>query len=368
MYDLIKQIGKEDVEYIDEDLGFELCKRDGIHAIVTGSFTQLGDIFATDVKVLDVTTKKLLKSVSSRGEGVESILKSQIDELSKEISKGIDIRVSRIDADQRLIAEVTTTSMDAYYYYLRGREEQQKMYYDEAQRFYEQAVLLDSTFALAYLGLTSAYFNLGNYKKQNEALEKARSYSHKVTEKERFYIETTVAWLIEQNPDKRFRILNELVKKYPGEKRAHNLFARYYTRRNLYEKALEKYTKVLELDPFYRPALNEIGYLYLVMMDYEKALESFERYASVYPDDAGPIDSIGETYFYMGKPDEALVKFEEVVQLNAYFNIKPRQLYGKTLYKILKDQFCQDQGARCKNSMAQLRAATSPSIPHLASD
>ncbi len=36
MYDLLKQIGKEEVKVIDKDLGFELCLRDGIDAIVLG--------------------------------------------------------------------------------------------------------------------------------------------------------------------------------------------------------------------------------------------------------------------------------------------------------------------------------------------
>ncbi|MGB6866585.1 MAG: serine/threonine-protein kinase, partial [Candidatus Aminicenantaceae bacterium] len=91
MYDLLKQMGKEDVEVIDSNLGFELCRREGVEAIVLGSFIKAGEMFATDVKVLDVETKSLLKSASSKGEGVSSILKTQIDELSRDISQGMGI-------------------------------------------------------------------------------------------------------------------------------------------------------------------------------------------------------------------------------------------------------------------------------------
>jgi TolB-like protein len=80
MRDLLKQMGRKDVAVIDRDLGFELCEKDGIDAIVLGSFVKAGNMFATDVKVLDVHSKQLLKSASARGEGVESILKSQIDQ------------------------------------------------------------------------------------------------------------------------------------------------------------------------------------------------------------------------------------------------------------------------------------------------
>ena len=78
MHDLLEALGKDDVELIDEDLGFELCRMDGIETIVLGSFTKAGDIVVTDAKVLDVTTKKLIKTTSSKGEGVASILRMQI--------------------------------------------------------------------------------------------------------------------------------------------------------------------------------------------------------------------------------------------------------------------------------------------------
>ena len=38
LHDLLKQVGKEDVELIDKDLGFELCQMDNVDAIVIGSY------------------------------------------------------------------------------------------------------------------------------------------------------------------------------------------------------------------------------------------------------------------------------------------------------------------------------------------
>jgi TolB-like protein len=76
MYDLLKVIGKENVKTIDEELAFEICQKDGIEAVVVGSFIKTGDMFAIDAKVLDVESKKLLHSFSTKGEGVASILKT----------------------------------------------------------------------------------------------------------------------------------------------------------------------------------------------------------------------------------------------------------------------------------------------------
>ena len=50
MNDLLGLMGKEGVELVDKDLGFELCSMDGIDTIVLGSFAKAGDWFVTNVE------------------------------------------------------------------------------------------------------------------------------------------------------------------------------------------------------------------------------------------------------------------------------------------------------------------------------
>jgi serine/threonine protein kinase/Tfp pilus assembly protein PilF len=319
MRDLLKQIGKKDVETVDTDLGFELCRREGVEAIVLGSFVKAENIFATDVKILDVETKKLLKSASSRGEGVDSILQTQIDELSKEISEGIGIARQKIEPSKVQIAEVTTTSMDAYNYFLRGRDDYEKFYYDSSRKFLEKAVELDPTFAVAYLHLAWAYGGLGNTKARNEAYEKAKTFSAKATDKERLYIEAEYARTIERDPEKRFRILKQIAEKYPKEKIVHYDLGFYYEGKNMFDQAIEEYKKALKLDPNYGFAINQIAYTYVQMGDYEKAIEYFMRYTSVSPGDANPIDSMAELYFRMGRIEEAIAKYKEALEIKPDF-------------------------------------------------
>jgi tetratricopeptide (TPR) repeat protein len=206
-------------------------------------------MFATDVKVLDVTTKQIFKSANSKGKGEDSILETQIDELSKEISRGIGISEHKIEASQQRIAEITTTSMDAYNFFLRGREDYEKFYYDVAQKFLERAVELDSTFATAYLYLARAYDAVWDYKSRNAAYEQAETFAGKATDKERSYIEAAYASVIERNPGKMFHILKQMVDKYPKEKRVRYLLASYYESKNSYEEAIQEFNIALELDP-----------------------------------------------------------------------------------------------------------------------
>jgi len=326
MHDLLDALGKEDIELIDEDLGFQLCRMDGIEAIVMGSFTKAGDVVVTDAKVLDVATKKLIKTTSSKGEGVASILKMQIDELSREISRGVGLSERKVKATKLQITEVTTTSMDAYNYFLRGREEHEKYYYDDARQFLEKAIELDSTFASAYFYLSLAYTELLDYKARDQALEKAKVLSEKATEKERLYIEADYASRIEDDPEERFHILTQLATKYPKEKRANGYLGWYYYGKDLFYRALEEFNKALELDPDYGEALNGLAYTYAEMGDYAKAIEYFKRYAAVSPGDANPFDSMGDCYFRIGQLDDALVKYEEAIFVKPDFYISSARI------------------------------------------
>lgn len=319
MRDLLRQVGKEDVEVIDKDLGFQLCRLDGIDAIVLGTYTRAGKIFATDVKVMDVSTKKLLVSASSKGLGVDSILKTQIDGLSRDISRGLGLSERKMEDGGQPIADVTTSSMEAYRYFLRGRESYEKLYNDDARHSFQEAVKLDPAFAAAYLYLAWTYDRLRDAKARNDAFEKARTLSDRATSKERLYIEAACARALDRDVDKRFQILKQIAREYPKEKHVHYRLASHYRGKRQFYQAVEEYNKVLDLDPNYGLALNELAYMYTDIEDFEQAHEYFQRYALISPGDANPIDSMGELFFRMGKLDDAIAKYQEALEVKPDF-------------------------------------------------
>jgi serine/threonine protein kinase/Tfp pilus assembly protein PilF len=319
MADLLAQMGQKNAETIDRESGFRLCRREGVEAIVVGSFVKAGDVFATDVKVLDVGTRRLLKSASSRGEGADSILRTQIDELSRDISAGMGLAREKIRAESTQVVDVTTSSMEAYRYFLKGNEEYDKFYYEAARKSLEKAVELDPDFALAYFVLAIVHSALGNTRARDADIEKAKALAGRVTEKERLYIEAAYAGWIERNSDARIRLLKEIIQKSPMEKRAYYWLGVLNRGRSNYETAIEEQNKVLELDPDFGEAHNELGYIYLALRNFDKSVEHFQRYAALNPQDANPLDSLAEAYFLQGKLDEAIAKYKEALAAEPEF-------------------------------------------------
>jgi serine/threonine protein kinase/Flp pilus assembly protein TadD len=355
MLDLLEQMGRKDVQVIDRQLGFDLCRREGIEAIVVGSYIKAGDTFATDVKVLDVETKKLLRSAGSKGEGVSSIINRQIDELTKEISEGIGLMSKGSQFAEESVVDVTTNSMEAYRYYLEGRENWRKLYIEEARIAFEKAVGLDPDFAMAYYYLAVMNYNLQNIEATNAALRRAKALSHKATEKERLAIEEYYASRIEKDPEKSFRILRQIAEKYPKEKEAfYELGIYYLNNREDLNQAIEEYNRALELDPDYGDAHNQLGYTYLGIGDFTKAVEHFEKYAALSPGEANPLDSLAEAYFWSGRLDDAAMNYKKALKIKPNFESSN---FGIGYINALKEDY--DEAVRW---LDQFIAVTPPGV------
>ena len=250
MQDILKQMGVKPGPVIDSDLGFELCRREGIKAIAIGSFTKAGDVFLTDVKVLDAETKRILKSANIKGTGVDSILDSQIDALSREMSLGLGIEPAKIEAVPLKVKEITTPSLQAYDYFLKGKAAYNLVNWPEAKQNLAKALEIDPAFAMAYVYLAWANHNTGDDKVRNETIKKAMALVNKVSQKDRLYLEAGYALFIEQDLGKHGALLEELVSKYPDEKWAFHYLGDYFMLyREDYAAAVSSVRKMAQARP-----------------------------------------------------------------------------------------------------------------------
>lgn len=319
MNDLLRQMGRNGVKYIDSQTGFDLCRREGIDLIVIGSFMKAGDLFVTDVKVMDVNTKDIIYSTKSKGTGVASIINNQIDVLSNNISREIRSTGQSTTEGNVKLRDVTTSSMDAYNYFIRGRTDYEKFYYSDALKFLEKSIQEDTTFAAAYLTMSFIYSIYSEKEKSISALEKAKQYSSKATEREKLSIEASYARMVEQDSKKQLELLHQLAEKFPKEKRVFYELAANYRENSQPGEAIRYIRKALELDPLYAPAVNELAYEYMLTGQFDKALGYFKKYAEMNPGDANPFDSMGDMFWVTGNLDMAVENYSKAVSVKNDF-------------------------------------------------
>ncbi|UCF70235.1 MAG: hypothetical protein JSW49_08530 [candidate division WOR-3 bacterium] len=331
MHDLLEILGKEEIKTINDKLGFELCKLDGVDNIVLGCFTKAGNMFATDLKILDVSSKQLLKTANSKAKGIDSILETQIDELSSVISQGVGLSLSLIDKSGLHISDVTTSSIEAYSYYLEGKEAFEKFYHEKARELLEKAIQIDPAFAAAYYILALINRYAGNTKTFKELFEKAMQLSENISEKEKLWIRSRYAHEIEGDVDKQIKILKILLSKYPKEKNAHCWLGIAYRTKYMLNEALKEYEKELILYPNDSEIWNYISFDNADLGNYAKAIECIEKYKKLSPDNANAYDSAGEIYFQIGNLDKAISNLKLALKIEPKMyrtNLKLSYIYA----------------------------------------
>ena len=320
MRDVLAQMGVKPAQPIDSDLGFEVCRREGIRAIAIGSIAKAGDVFLMDVKVLDAETKQLLKGANSKGTGVDSILDTQIDTLSREMSLGWGVERVKVEAARMNIRNITTQSLQAYDYFLKGKEAYYLESWADLKKYMQIALEIDPHIAMAYVYLAHANYFLGDQKAIHETLEKAMALSDRTSEKDRLYLEAAYGFFVKGDRDKQEALLKELIRKYPREKFAyHYLGDFYYAERRDYAGACDQYKKWLELDPQDTFAFSHLIMATIPQRDFKKAQEYVKMRQAIGPPDTSSLHWQAVMYRKMGQFDKSIAISKEALDLDPDF-------------------------------------------------
>ncbi|MCK4816012.1 tetratricopeptide repeat protein, partial [bacterium] len=180
---------------------------------------------------------------------------------------------------------------------------------------FKKALEFDSTFAMAYSMLAM----LEEGSEEKKMIARAVQYLDKASQKEKHYIRSLEAY-ISGNYNQYVKELQELVKRYPEEKRAfYWLGAIYYRQLGKPEEAVRQWTKAIEVDPLYKDPYNVLAYAYNDIGDFEKSIWAINKYISLAPDEANPYDSRGELYGSNGKIDKAIESFKKALEIKPDF-------------------------------------------------
>jgi serine/threonine protein kinase/Flp pilus assembly protein TadD len=316
LYDILKLLGREGEKKIDRNVATEVARKAGSRWMLSGSILQVEPQMIITSQLVDVESGSAIASQRITGEADDDIF-ALVDKLTVEIKNDLSLPAEAQAEPDRPVAYVTTHSPEAYRHYLEGEDYFFKLYWTEAAESWKRALEFDSTFAMAYYGLS--WVDVPS--KRKNMIAKAAQYSDKVSQKEKHYISAREAQL-SGNYALAIEELQKIVERYPQEKEAFlEQGAIYSNQLGEPEKAIPLFTKAIEIDPLYKLAYNMLAYAYDDIGDFEKSIWAINKYISLAPDEANPYDSRGEIYAFNGKLEQAIESFREAEKRKRGFSL-----------------------------------------------
>jgi tetratricopeptide (TPR) repeat protein/tRNA A-37 threonylcarbamoyl transferase component Bud32 len=146
---------------VDDALAQEIATREGIKGIITGELTAIGGGYLVTVRLLGATTGDVLASFPQSAKSASDLIPA-IDNLGRKLRGKIGESLRAVQNAPEL-AKVTTTSLTALRKYTEGaRAHDVEMAYERAIPLFNEAIALDSNFAMAYRKLAMSLFVSGD--------------------------------------------------------------------------------------------------------------------------------------------------------------------------------------------------------------
>src|SRR5882762_6662280 len=352
----LKVIARSSVfRYKGKDLDAQAIGRElNVRAVLSGKIKQEGDESTIDVELMDVQGNRSIWGDTYQRKTAD------IQTVQKEIARNVSekLRLKMTGADQSQLAKTYTKSGEAYEAYLKGRYHWNKRTdegFKQATSFFQEAIIKDPNYALAYTGLADCYTLRSDYgflaPKEGYALAKgavtlALKYDESLAEAHTSLasIKAVTDWDW-QGAENEYRKALELNPNYPTAhhwyaaqllvqgrldhalqeiKKAQQLdplslginkdFAVILLYARDYDKALEQCRKTLEIEPTFRVMSTYIAQVYELQQKYPEAAAALEKAHAAAPEDTEITYGLGQAYALLGKKDEALKISNELNQ------------------------------------------------------
>ncbi|MBN1300726.1 MAG: hypothetical protein JW995_05885 [Melioribacteraceae bacterium] len=210
---------------------------------------------------------------------------------------------------------ITAQSEEALSYFMEGRYRFENIQYATAAALFDEAILTDPGFAMAYLYRARCG---GGYNVVRENLSKAEALIDLVTEGEKHFIMFHKA-LEESDHLAQKDHIRKLLDLYPKDKRIHYYAGIHYDYIVDIPTALMHYLKAVQIDYEYAAAYNKIGYDFIDLGFLEAAEEAFKKYITLMPDNPNPYDSYAELLMKQGQYEESIHQYQTAYQKDVLF-------------------------------------------------
>ena len=282
--------------------------------IVEGSVRKHGNDLRITAQFVDAVRDVHLWANTYRGT-LDDIFDMQ-EKVSAKIVEALRIQLTEDDIDT--LQKRYTDSTEAYQLYLQGRffwNKRNEEGLKKALRFFENAIVKDPDYALAWVGIADTYSLLGEFTdvsrrelhpKAKEAINKALKLDSQLAE-----AHSSRALLIMLNEwdwkgaENEFRIGIEL---NPNYATGHQWYSELLLYTGRPEEAYREIVRAVELDPVSQAILKDYGIHYYYTRQYEKAIDRSRKTLELDPEFISVHRLLSLCYQGLGMWEEAIAE------------------------------------------------------------
>jgi TolB-like protein/Flp pilus assembly protein TadD len=298
----------------------EIAGKLGVDALVEGSVIREGNRIRVHAQLIRASTDEHFWS-ETYDRDLSDVLALQ-SSVAQAIAERVEVSLSN-EERSRLVA-ARQVSPEVYESYLKGRFVALNTEADGQRsiRYFEEAIKKDPTFAPAYVGLASAYFQVGTpaggvpprlvQPKLIDAARKALELDPTLPEPHMLLglaYQNQWEW---SNAEREFKAALELS---PNDAWTHVNYARWLLCQGRVEEALEWERRGRELDPL-AVGGHDLGWTLFQSRHYDEAIRELRSDLAVYPDNPGDLWFLGFALIAKGAADEAIPMLEKAVALS----------------------------------------------------
>ena len=326
LFNILNKMGQLEEKTFSSEVIEEIANRGKVGFVIVGSYSKAGDIYRLNYSLLDANTSDIVGSETVEGRGEESIF-AMVDEITRKIKANLNLSEDMMADDFDMdIGEITTSSPEAYKYYSEGSKYDHLGQLRKSIELMEKAIAIDPKFAMAYRSMGITFDDMGYDTKAKEYTQKAFELSNRVSLRERYQIQGDYYWEREDTYDKAIEAYSKLLELYPTDTDANVNLGSIY-------RGLEEWDKAKERFELLRQAGDQSMWTYLNLALIAMAKESFaeaEEAIQYYFNNIGSVTSLhyilAGNYVYQGDLDLALAEVDKasILEPDNYGNNRVR--------------------------------------------
>ena len=282
----LRFMGRPADERLSNDVAREICQRQGVKAMITGSIASLGNHYVVDLAAVNPVTGDSLAREQVEPESKEQVLKG-LDKAASSLRQKMGESLASVQQFAKPLEQATTSSLEALQAFSLGQTEHLKTNDEKAIPHLKRAVELDPTFAQAYATLGVAYNNTTRLTEGSEALKKAYELRDRASAREKLYIQAHYYDEVTLDPEKALTVYAEWRQTYPRDTAPYDNAALAYTAMGQYDKALDLASQAMQLDPNDVFAYQNLASAYLALNRLDEAKSVSEQALSRKLDGSG---------------------------------------------------------------------------------